>query len=484
MFKLEEATIESIQKAVAAKEISYTELLLMYLERIAEVDSCEGGLNSVLEINPDALVVAQLYDDRKLADMPSAPLTGIPILLKDNINSWDKTHTTAGSLALSGSFAVGDADIVQNLRQNGAIIFGKTNMTEFANFMSDGMTNGYSSEGGYVKSPYNRDADPSGSSTGSAVAVAANLCAASVGTETYGSIIGPACSNGIVGIKPTAGLLSGFGIIPISNTLDTAGPMARTVRDAAILLSCLEGAYNNHYYRLGILNNGAYNSTDYSKGLDRVTLRGLRIGIYAEQEEKDDEFSKAFEEAITALEKAGAIINRDICSITPDDPWEKIGAVISKHEFKRCMDYYLAGGGMYVSAKADKSLADIVRFNEENKEKCLKYGQSVLLECLNETESRLTEPEYIKALRTRNTLINDLNKLYDEHKLDVLIGANEYISMAPLAGFPSGTLPIGERANGIPIGLYFIARRYEEDMLINAMYASEQLIGKRKCPRL
>jgi len=279
-FNLEGATIADIQTAVATKEISYKELVLLYLERIAAVDSCEGGLNSVLEINPDALAIAAFMDDERAKGVLKGSLHGIPIMLKDNINTGDKMHTSAGSLALAdNSMGFGmDADIVRNLRENGAIILGKVNMTEFANWIAEDMPCGYSSRGGQVKHPYNREADPLGSSTGSAVAVAAKLCVASVGTETCGSIIGPSSACGVVGIKPTAGLLSSNGIVPISNTLDTPGPIARTVRDAAILLNGLKaGMYGGGgsfgYVYIGHSPTTLDSSTkDYAMNLESASL--------------------------------------------------------------------------------------------------------------------------------------------------------------------------------------------------------------------
>jgi len=486
MFVLEEATIADIQAAVAAKIISYRELVMMYLERIAEVDSCENGYNSVLEINPDALTIAQIMDDERAKGILKGSLHGIPILLKDNINTWDKMNTSAGSMALAEHFACcADADIVQSLRNGGAIILGKTNMTEFANWMTQDMPNGYSSRGGQVKNPYNSEADPSGSSTGSAVAVSANLCAVSVGTETHGSIIAPAFSNGIVGIKPTAGLLSSFGIIPISNTLDTAGPMARTVKDAAILLTALKDSAINQFYRYGIHHmdfNANNQGKDYTMGLEGASLRGMRIGIYGEKNSEDSEFNTALEEAVSAIENAGAIVTRDIPNITPEEPWHYFGKFIAKHEFKRCMDYHLASYSYsFHSSGRMKSLKDIVDYNKANSEICLKYGQTILQECLD--ESRPIHPEYIKALRRRETAISDLDKIFTSNNLDILVGASEHMGIAPLTGFPSGTIPVNIRENAVPIGLYFIARRFDELTLIRVMYAVEQLIGKRNTPK-
>ncbi|MCL2376641.1 MAG: amidase family protein [Defluviitaleaceae bacterium] len=460
MFKLEEATIANMQAAVARGEISYKELALMYLRRIAEVDSCEGGHNSVLEVNPDALEIARAMDEERARGISRGPLHGIPILLKDNINTSDKMRTTAGSLALADNFAPRNADIVRYLRKAGAVILGKVNMTEFANWMTKGMTNGYSSRGGQVKNPYNHAEDASGSSTGSAVAVAANLCAVSVGTETHGSIVAPAMANGIVGIKPTAGLLRGRGIIPISNTLDTSGPMARTVRDAAILLGVLQGG------------------GDYARNLDSTSLKGLRIGIYGEANDENVEFNAALERALNALAAAGAAITPDIPGVTPEAPWDYIGWPIAKHEFKRCMDHYLST----VNAKM-KTLQEIVDFNEVNSDTCLKYGQTLLAECLHETDGRLIADEYIEALHRRQKAANDLNKIFADNNFDILIGAAAHMGIAPLTGLPSGTIPIDARRNGVPIGLYFIARPFDEAGLIRAMYAVEQAIGKRQAPK-
>ena len=455
MFVLEEATIAGMQAAVAAKEISYRELAMLYLERIGAMDSCEGGLNSVLEINPDVLEDARRMDEKRAKGVLSGPLHGIPITLKDNISTADKMHTSAGSLALADNFAQYDAKIVKNLRKAGAVILGKVNMTEFANWMSR-MPSGYSSRGGQVKNPYNLEEDPSGSSSGSAVAVAANLCAVSVGTETHGSIISPAIVNGIVGIKPTSGLLSGHGIIPISNTLDTPGPMARTVQDAAALL----GAMQKH--------------ADYK--LDGANLKGLRIGVYGKKNEEHAEFNAALEQALPMLEAAGAVIIRDIPVLSPEITWDAF-APIPKHEFKRCIESYLST----VNSKV-KTLKDIVDFNEANSDKCLKYGQTMLLSCLNDYDGSLTHPEYMQSLRFRENARAGLAKIYAENNLDILIGATQHMGVAPLTGFPSGTIPIGKKKNGVPIGMYFVARSFDEAGLLRAMYAAEQVAGKRRAP--
>jgi len=438
-------TIWEMQAAIKQRKISPTELTLQYLCRIAEVDSCNNGLNSVLEINPDALQIAQKLENK------SNPLYGIPILLKDNIDTGDKMRTSAGSLALADNFARVDAPIVQNLRTAGAIIAGKANMTEFANFMAEGMQNGYSSRGGQTLHPTVLGCDPGGSSTGSAVAVAAKLCAASIGTETCGSIIGPAYSCGIVGIKPTAGLLNGTGIIPISNTLDTSGPMASNVTDAAIVLGVLQG------------------KNDYARDLDSASLKTMRLGIYGKFAE-DDEFYKArFEQVLMELEKCGAVVDRSSYELVCDSPWGKLGNDISVNEFMRCLEFYLSA-----ATSKMKTLKNIIQFNMDNAQTCLRYGQSVLLSCL-ESSGRLIEPKYLKALHNRNSAAIDLLKVFDENKLDILLYAGGISAIAPVVGFPSGTIPIGIRENGEPIGLCLIARPFAEAELVRAMYAIERL---------
>jgi len=459
MFNIEEATIADIQNSVKSREISYKELVIQYFERIAEFDSCKNGLNSIIEINPDAIQIAeQLDNDRNLKATYS--LYGIPILLKDNVNTADKMRTCAGSLALADNFAVNDATVALSLRKSGALFLGKANMTEYANFMAYDMPAGYSSRGGQVIHPYLRESNPCGSSTGSAAAVAANLCVASVGTETCGSVIAPSFACGIVGIKPTAGLLSGNGIIPISNTLDTAGAMARTVTDAAILLGAME------YEK------------DYTHDLELASLKNLRVGIYGIADETDEYYNIEFERVLTEMEKAGALVIRDICNTISDNSWQEFGKVIAVHEFKHSLEYYLS-----TAHSKMKSFKDIVMFNIEHNQQCLKYGQSMLLECL-EVSGRLIESEYLQALRRRDIAIKDLNQIFDENKFDILLYAGKFSSIAPTTGFPAGVIPIGLRENGVPYGLYFFARPFAETTLIRAMYAAEQLVGQRFAPKL
>lgn len=454
MFSLEETTLCQIQDAMNAGEISARELALLYMERIAHIDACDNGLNAVLEINPDAISIANDLDNERAAGHTRGLLHGVPVLLKDNINTADKTHTSAGSLALTDHFAPYEADIIGRLRNAGAVILGKTNMTEFANFMSEDMPDGYSSRGGQVLNPYNRDKSPSGSSSGSAVAVAANLCAVSVGTETCGSIIAPSQANGIVGIKPTSRLLCNDGIVPISCTLDTAGPMARTVYDAAVLLGVLAGK-------------------EFIRDLSDSGLRNVRIGLYGLADANDLEYKKLLDNAICVLRESGATIVENIPAIEPVKMWR-----ITKHEFKRCMNYYLSTLGANARMR---TLDDIICFNQEHAETALKYGHDVLLDCSYES-GRMTEPEYADALRKREVAIHELDKTFTDYNLDILLCATEYTEDAPLTGFPSATIPIGFRTSGVPAGTYWIARRYDEIGLLRVLFAAEQLLRGRRKP--
>jgi amidase len=435
---------------------SVKDIVLAYLTRIAEVDSVADGLRSVAEINPDILSVANALDrgvkKNKTNDFP--PLFGIPILLKDNINTRDKLHTTAGSLALADNYAPYDAHITTLLRQAGAIILGKANMTEFASIMTrENMPNGYSSRGGLVLNPHNRKQDPSGSSSGSAVAVAAGLCAVSVGTETSGSIISPAGENGVVGIKPTGGLVSQHGIVPISGTFDTAGPMARSVEDAAILLGVLVGK-------------------DYTPYVKNADLRGVRIGlnrakVFDDLKEKPHE-SAAFNRLCDLLTEAGAVLVDDI---EMEKDYETRMTIV-KYEFKAALNHYLS-----TLSNAPSSLAEIIGFNQTHAATALKYGQSLLLEAQNHTSGTLTEPDYLYALIKREQAIKDFDDLFDWHGVDILWGEN-FAYHAPYTGHPSMSLPTGQDPEtDMPHKACFAARRNDEGTLIKIGQAIEKLLN-------
>lgn len=470
MFNVIEKNILEINKALSSGELSSRELVLLYIKRIKEIDQGDIHYNSVLELNPDALHIATTLDSEREQGISRGLLHGIPVLLKDNTNTFDKMHTTAGSIALQTNFANYDASYVKNLRDAGAIILGKTNLTEFANYMSYNMRNGYSSLGKEVLCPYNINEDPSGSSAGSAVSVALNLTSVAVGTETGGSIMSPAMKNGIVGIKPTLGLVSRTGIIPISSTLDTAGPMARNVTDAAILLSAMRG--------FDIEDPITFEKTDevidYTKYLKKDSLKGARIAINRAHYNELPEANKiAFNEMIQVLKNADAVLIEGLEINETKQIFH-----IMKYEFKRNINHYLSSLG---SNSKMKSLKDIIQYNLKNRKEGLKYSQKLLEDCENNTSGRMIEQEYLDAILERENAIKELDNIFEKYKLDLIYFAN-YTSLGPNCGFPTMTIPIGIGENNIPIGAYLLAQRYQEKNLIRIGYALEQIIKKRVNP--
>lgn len=471
-------TIIELSEALDSGSITSRELVLHYLKRISEYDKSGPGINSVLEINPDALYCAEAMDKERNKLRNRGLLYGIPILLKDNINTGDKMHTSAGSLSLAGSYAAEDAFIVKKLRAAGAIILGKTNMTEFANFMTENMPNGYSSRGGQVLNPYGPGKfDVSGSSSGSAAAVAAGFCAAAMGTETSGSILSPASINSIVGIKPTVGLVSRSGIIPIAHSQDTAGPMARTVADAALLLQVISGYDVDDAATHQIKNN----RSSYMQGLDKNGLQDVRIGVPRDYyyEEYGEEHLRLMENAISIIKALGAVIV-DPADIKTARSFSDYNVLV--YEFKPALNYYLSK----LNQGSMKTLKDIIEFNNKNADTALKYGQT-LLEKSESTSGTLTDPVYL------NDRINDLHlsrtmgidHTLDEYNLDALLfpgaaGAD----IAARAGYPSITVPAGYTSEGEPFGVTFTAKAFSESKLIKHAYAFEQAAKLRRAPEL
>ncbi|KTD85119.1 amidase family protein [Paenibacillus etheri] len=479
-FEIVEATIPEIQAALEAGEITSKQLVLMYYERIADHDKNGLTINSVLEINPDALFIAESLDVERATKGSRGLLHGIPVLLKDNINTGDKMHTSAGSLALANSFAEEDAFIVTKLREAGTIIMGKANMTEFANFMTNGMPSGYSSRGGQVLNPYNISTPTGGSSAGSAVAVTCNFCTVSVGTETSGSILNPGNLGSIIGIKPTVGLLSRSGILPLSNTQDTAGPMARTVRDAVLLLNAMLGN-DNHDAAMGT-NVGKIHE-DYTVFLDENGLQGARIGIPRDYyfEELTEEQLALFNASVDRMRELGATI------IDPADiktAREISYSSVVLNEFKTALNVYLSRLG---PGAPMRTLKDIIDFNHAHPVETLRYGQATLIDAEYTSSGTQTEPKYLRHRATDLKLCKEegIDATMKEYNLDALLFPADFgARITSRAGYPSIVVPSGYTSAGAPFGVTFSAKAYQEPTLIRLAYAYEQNYKVRKAPSL
>lgn len=475
---LPEATIDDMQNKMESGELTSKQLVLMYLSRIADYDHSGPSINSILEINPDAVHIAAAMDAERKEKGPRGPLHGIPVLLKDNIDTHDKMHTSAGSLALEHSFAPEDSFVAEQLRKAGAVLLGKTNMTEWANFMAENMPTGYSSRGGQVLNPYGpKKFIVGGSSAGSGAAIAANFAAVAVGTETSGSILNPSGQNSLVGIKPTVGLISRRGIIPISNTQDTAGPMARTVTDAVYLLAALSGVDERDPITMTNKNNH-----DFQNALDKNGLQGAKLGIPRDAvfyEGLSEEKRKIFEDSIEQLKQLGAEI-KEVEIPAANIDW---GYDVLTYEFKPALNAYLSQ--LHSSIKV-RNLTQLIAFNKHHLERTLKYGQAVLLES-EETSGTLTEKQYIQALEHDQSMSKEQGIDYALKKYDVraLVFPHDHGSaIAAIAGYPSITVPAGYTAEGEPFGVTFTGTAYSESILIPFAYGFEQATKVRKPPVL
>ncbi len=493
-FELDELTLAELQAGMVAGRFSAVSLAKKYLARIEEIDRRGPALRAVIELNPDALAIAAALDKERKGKGPRGPLHGIPILIKDNLDTHDRMTTTAGSLALEGSIAPQDSFVVQRLREAGAVILGKTNLSEWANFRSTRSTSGWSARGGQTRNPYALNRNPSGSSSGSAVAVAANLCAVAVGTETDGSILSPASMNGIVGLKPTVGLVSRAGIIPISHTQDTAGPMARTVADVAILLNAMIGedtrdsatsASTGHAHR------------DYTRFLDANGLRGARLGV---ARKLFSNFHLAvhplMETLFAEMKRLGAeLIDPVELSMTPE--LDRAESEVLHYEFKAGLNAYLAALG---PGAPMRTLKDVIEFNERHREQEMPwFGQERFLKA--EAKGPLTEKAYLDALATCRRLVRreGIDAIMDQHRLDALVTATDgpadvidhvhggrdtgYTTWAAaVAGYPSITVP-GGQVFGLPVGVTFFGRAWSEPTLLRIAFAFEQATRVRRPPR-
>lgn len=493
-FPLEEATIAGLQEMMTSGAATSESLVSLYLKRIEEIDRGGPGLNAIIETNPDALAIARELDRERKDKGPRGPLHGIPILIKDNIDTADNMETTAGSLALLGSKPARDAFVAGRLRASGAVIIGKANLSEWANFRSSRSTSGWSGRGGQTKNPYALDRNPSGSSSGSAVAVAANLVAAAVGTETDGSIVSPASACGIVGIKPTVGLVSRSGIVPIAHSQDTAGPMARTVGDAATLLGAMTGLDPAD---AATKDSEGHGLVDYREFLKPDGLRGARIGILrARSFNFAKKLDPILQNAVEAMKREGAEVVDPIefptLGKTDDSEYE-----VLLYEFKADLEAYFAAR----PGAAVRSLTDLMAFNDKNADREMPFfGQEILEQAAK--KGPLTDKAYLDALAKNHKLMREkgIDAVLAEHKLDALIVltngpahmtdlingdsfSGSSSSPAAVAGYPTITLPAGW-VNGLPVGISFIGKAWSEPVLIKFAYGLERALGMRKAPRL
>ncbi|WP_026631696.1 amidase [Dyadobacter alkalitolerans] len=488
-FQLSEMTVAQMQDGMEKGTLTSRSITKSYLDQIALLDRNGPKINAVIEVNPDALAIADAMDAERKKGNVRGPMHGIPVLIKDNIDTKDKMQTTAGSIALAGNIASLDAFVVQKMREAGAVILGKTNMSEWANFRSTRSTSGWSSRGGQTKNPYILDRSPCGSSSGSGAAVAANLCAVAVGTETNGSIACPAAMNGVVGIKPTVGLVSQTGIIPISATQDTAGPLGRTVADAAMLLGAMVGA--DQAEPAGTRVDYAH-FKDFSSSLDANGLKGKRIGIEKAFLKQHEDVDALLKKALDQMKQKGAVIVEvDYMKTQSTDGAESI---LLQYEFKDGLNKYL-----YKSNAKIKSLEALIAFNKANAEKAMPYFEQELLE-ISQTRGDLESKEYQDARQKILNVRVELNRLFESERLDALCGpatgpawCNDLVNgdfwtgyggygPAAISGFPSVTVPMGA-VDGLPIGISFLGKAYGEADLIRIAYAYEHASKNRIAPK-
>lgn len=492
MTEIEEKTIGELQAAMENGSLTSRSLTEIYLKRIEEIDRNGPGLNAVIEVNPEALDIAEMLDAERKSSGARGPMHGLPVLIKDNIDTADKMHTSAGSLALANSVPLKDAFIVERLREAGAVILGKTNLSEWANFRSTRSSSGWSSRGGQTHNPYVLDRSPCGSSSGSGVAVAANLCTVAVGTETDGSIICPSAMNGIVGIKPTIGLVSRSGVIPISHSQDTAGPMARTVTDAVLLLNVLTG-YDPADERMK-----KRDSVDYTQSLQPDRLEGTTLGVARFTMGVHEKVDEVMEAAFEVLKSKGATLV-DLESLAPESFGDAEFEVLL-YEFKSDLNAYLASLGENAPFK---TLEELIAYNKNNKDKAMPFFGQELFE-MAQKKGALTDKTYLEALEKSKRLAGaqGIDAAIQKHRLDAIIapadalpwaidlvngdhylmGGKASYSPAAVAGYPNITVPAGF-AHELPVGISFYGAAFSEPVLIGLAYSFEQATKARRAPR-
>jgi len=492
-FELDEITVTGLQQAMQSGRLTARSIAEKYLARIEAADKHGPSVNSVIEINPEALDIAEKLDRERKARGPRGPLHGIPVLIKDNIATRDRMMTTAGSLALVGARAPKDSFVAKKLREAGAVILGKTNLSEWANIRSSHSTSGWSGRGGLTRNPYALDRNPCGSSSGSGAAVSANFCALAIGTETDGSIVCPSGVNGIVGIKPTVGLVSRAGIVPIAHSQDTAGPMARTVADAAVLLGALTGVDTDDP-ETGASQGKALG--DYTRFLDPHGLRGSRIGVVRKSFGTSDAVDALMNQSIDEMKRQGAVI------VDPADieSMEQVGDSefqVLLYELKADLNSYLAALGPGAPVH---TLEEIIEFNEHNREKEMPYfGQDTFIKA--QAKGPLTEKAYLDALEKdhRLTRKEGIDAVMEKFQLDALVAptggpacltdlvdgdhdVGGSSTPAAVAGYPNITVPAGF-IFGLPVGISFFGRGYSEPTLIKLAYSFEQATRHRRAPQ-
>lgn len=491
--EFDEITVDELINGMKSGKYTARSITEEYIKRIKEIDKSGPAINSVLQVNPDALKIADELDKELKEKGPRGPLHGIPVLIKDNIDTADKMDTTAGSLALLGSKPVKDSFVAKQLRAAGAIILGKTNLSEWANIRSTHSTSGWSGRGGLTKNPYALDRNCSGSSSGSGAAAAANLCAIAIGTETDGSVVSPSSLNGLVGIKPTIGLVSRAGIIPISHSQDTAGPMTRTVRDAAILLGTLTGVDSEDEYTK---DSKGKSHKDYTKFLDTNGLKGARIGVFRQYFGFLPQVDELMEKSLEVFKKNGAVLIDPVKMDTLNN-FGNTEMLVLMYELKADMKAYLKHRGPNTKMK---TLKDLIEFNKSHaKEEMPYFGQELFLEA--EGKGPLTDKEYLNALATdhRMTREEGIDAMMDTHNLDAIVSPTDSpawlsdlvdgdhflggsSSLAAVAGYPHITVPAGF-VWGLPVGISFFGRAWSEPTLLKIAYSFEQATKARRPPK-
>lgn len=492
-FELDEVTVAELQASMESGERTARSITELYLGRIEELDRQGPALRAIIETNPDALAIAEELDRERAAGNVRGPLHGIPVAIKDNIDTHDGMTTTAGSLALEGSIPAQDAFIAAQLKAAGAIVLAKANMSEWAYFRGERASSGWSARGGQCRMPYALNRNPCGSSSGSGVAASANLAALTIGTETGGSIMCPSSTNGVVGIKPTVGLWSRSGIIPISHSQDTAGPMTRTVRDAAVLLGPLTGVDPRDEATAASEGNSY---TDYTQFLDTDGLRGARIGVARSFSGFDPRIMDLFDDAVDAMRAQGAVLV-DPANLDASAWNDPLSLVLLEYEFKADLNAYLASLGPDAPVK---SLEEVIAFNIANADREMPYfGQQRMTS--SQARGPLTDPEYLNAKETiqRANREDGIDRLMDEHNLDAIIAPTRDLSWptdhikgdrldggssagpAAIAGYPDISVPMGF-VSGLPVGVSFFGRAWSEPVLLRIAYAYEQATQHRRAP--